>query len=72
MGFPGSSAGKGSICNGGNPSWTPRSERSFGEEIGYPLWYSWASLVSLLVKTLPAMRETGVQSLGWEDTLEKG
>ena len=31
-----------------------------------------ASLVAQLVKNLPAVRETGVQSLGWEDPLEKG
>ena len=48
------------------------SIRSPGEGIGYPLQYSWASLVAQLVKNLPAMRETWVQSLGWEDPLEKG
>ena len=32
----------------------------------------WASLVAQLVKNLPAMRETWVHSLGWEDPLEKG
>ena len=37
-----------------------------------PLQYSWASLVAQLVKNLPAMQETWVQSLGWEDPLEKG
>ena len=42
------------------------------EGIGYPLWYSWASLVAQLVKNLPAVQETWVQSLGWEDLLEKG
>ena len=47
-------------------------ERSPGEGIGYALQYSWASLVAQLVKNLPAMRETWVQSLGWEDPLEKG
>ena len=47
-------------------------ERSPGEGIGYPLQYSRASLVAQLVKNLPAMRETWVQSLGWEDPLEKG
>ena len=31
-----------------------------------------ASLVAQLVKNLPAMRETWVRSLGWEDPLEKG
>ena len=40
--------------------------------VGYPLQYSWASLVAQLVKNLPAMWETWVQSLGWEDPLEKG
>ena len=43
-----------------------------GEEIGYPLQYSWASLVVQLVKNLPSMRETWVRSLGWEAPLEKG
>jgi len=46
--------------------------RSHGEGIGYPHQYSWASPVVHLVKNLPAMRETWVQSLGWEDPLEKG
>jgi len=43
-----------------------------GEGIGYPLQYSWVSLVAQLVKNPPLMRETWVQSLGWEDLLEKG
>ena len=43
-----------------------------GEGIGYPLEYSWASLVAQLVKNLPAMWEIWVQSLGWEDPLEEG
>ena len=34
--------------------------------------FPWASLVAQLVKHLPAMQETWVQSLGWEDPLEKG
>ena len=50
----------------------PGSGRSVGEGIGYPLQYSWASLVAQLVKNLPAMQETWVLSLGWEDPLEKG
>ena len=50
----------------------PRSGRSPGEELGYPLQYSWASLVAQMVKNPPAMRETWVQSLGWEDPLEEG
>ena len=46
--------------------------RSSGEGIGYPLQYSWASLVAQLVKNLPSMRETWIRSLGQEDPLEKG
>ena len=71
MGFPDSSVGKESACNAGDPSSIPGLGRSAGEGIGYPLQHSWASLVSQLVKNLPAMRETWVQSLGWEDPLEK-
>ena len=37
-----------------------------------PLQYSWASLMAQLVKNLPEMWETWVQSQGWEDSLEKG
>ena len=48
------------------------SGRSAGEGIGYPLQYSWASLVAQLVTNPPAIRETRVRSLGWEDPLEKG
>ena len=40
--------------------------------IGFPLQYSWVSLVTQLVKNPSAMRETWVRSLGWEDPLEKG
>ena len=54
------------------PGSVPGSGRSPGEGIGYPLQYSWASLVAQLVKNPPAMWETWVQSLGWEDPLEKG
>ena len=39
--------------------------------MGYPLQYSWASLVAQLVKNLAAMLETWVRSLGWEDPLVK-
>ena len=71
-GFPESSVGKESACNAGDPGSIPGSGRSTGEGIGYPLQYSWASLVAQLVKNLPAMWETWVQSMGWEDPLEKG
>ena len=46
--------------------------RSAREELGYPLQSSWVSLVAQLVKNPPAMQETWVQSLRWEDPLEKG
>ena len=71
-GFPGGSAGKEPTCKAGDPSLIPGSGRSAGEGIGYPLQYSWASLVAQLVKNPPAMRETWVRSLCWEDPLEKG
>ena len=71
-GFPDSSAGKESACNAGDPSLIPGSGRSTGEGIGYPLQYSWVPLMAQLVKNPPAMWETWVQSLGWEDPLEKG
>ena len=69
--FPGGSEGKESACNAGNPGLIPGSGKSPGEGIGHPLQYSWASLVAQLVKNMPAMRETWVQSLVWEDPLEK-
>ena len=48
-----SSVGKESACNAGDPSLIPVLERFTGEGIGYPLQYSWASLVAQLVKNLP-------------------
>ena len=71
-GFPDSSAGKESACNAGDSGSIPGLGRSAGEGIGYPHQYSWASLVAQLVKNPPAMRETPVPFLGWEDPLEKG
>ena len=50
----------------------PGSGKPTGEGIGYPLQYSWASLVAQLVKNPPSMLEAWVRSLGWEDPLEKG
>ena len=67
MGFPDSSVGEESAYDGGDPSLIPGSGRSPGEGTGYPLQYSWASLVAQLVKNLPAMWETWVLSLGWDD-----
>ena len=70
-GFPDSSIGKESACNAGEPGSSPGLERSAGERIGYTLHYSWDSLVAQLVENLPAMWETWVWSLGWEDPLEE-
>ena len=67
-----SSVGKESVCNTGDPGSIPGSRRSAGEGIGHPLQYSWASLVVKLVKNPPAMQETPVPFLDWEDPLEKG
>ena len=72
MGFPDSLVGKESTCNAGDSTSISGSGRSAGEGIGYPLQYSWASLVAQLVKNLPIMWETCVGSLGWEDPLEEG
>ena len=71
-GSPDNSVGKKSTYNSGDPNLIPGLGRSAGEGIGYPFLYSWASPVAQLVKNLPAMWETWVQSLGWEDALEKG
>ena len=71
-GFPGTSAGKESTSNAGDPGLIPGSGRSTEEGIGYSLQYSWVSLVTQLVKNLPAMQETWVRSLSQEDPLEKG
>ena len=72
MGFPDSSVSKESVCNAGDPGSIPGSGRSSGEGIGYPIQYSWASLVAHLLKNPPAMLETWVLSLGWEGPLKKG
>ena len=71
MELPDSFAGKESACNKGDLGLIPGSGRSPAEGIGYPLQYSWASLVAQTVKNLPKMQETWVQSLGWEDPLEE-
>ena len=59
-GFPGSSAGKESACNAGDPSSIPGSGGTPGEGLGSPLQYSWASLVAQTVKYLPEVQETWV------------
>ena len=70
--FLDSSVGKQSACNAGDSGLIPGLGRFAGEGIGYPLQYFWAFLVAQLVKNPPAMQETWVQSMGWEDPLEKG
>ena len=64
LGFPDSSVDKESDHNAGDPSSIPGLGRSTGERKDCPLQYSWASLEAQLVKNLPAMWETRVQSLG--------
>ena len=71
-GFPGGSDSKESSRNVRDQSLILQSGRSPGEGNGYPLQYSWASLVVQLVKNMPAMGETWVQSLGRENPLERG
>ena len=56
--FTDSSVGKESACNAGHPGSLPGSGRFTEEGIGYPLQYSWASLMAQLVKNVPAMQET--------------
>ena len=71
-GSPDGSAGKKICLQCRTPrfnSWVGKIPR---EGIGYPLQYSWAFLVVQMLKTLPAIRETWVQSLSWEGSLEEG
>ena len=50
MGFPGDSAGKESTCSAGDPSSIPGSGICPGEGIGYPLQYSWVSLIAQMLR----------------------
>ena len=63
------SVGKQSACNGGDSGLIPGLGRFAGEGIGYPLQYFGASLVAQMVKNLPPVQETQVQSLSQEDPL---
>ena len=65
-GFPDSSAGKESTCNAGDPGSIPGSGSSSGEGKGYPLQYSWASLVAQTVKNPPAMHDPWVGKIPWK------
>ena len=60
LGFPDRSVGKESTCNVGDTGLIPGSGRSAAEGIGYPLQYSWASLVAQLVKNTPTIWDTWV------------
>ena len=71
MGFPDGSVGKESACNAGDPGSILGQEDPLEKGIGYPVQYSWASFVAQRVKNPPAMWKTWVQSLGWEDRLER-
>ena len=70
--FPSGSDHKESASNVGDLGSIPGSGRSPEEGNVYPLQYSWASLVAQMVKNLPAMWETWVRFLGWENPLQKG
>ena len=74
MCFPNSSVGKESACNAGNTGSNPGSGRLPGERIGYPLQYSWVSLLAQLVKNSPAMRVDlgSIPGLGRSPGKEKG
>ena len=72
--FPHNSVGKVSACacTAGDHGLISELGRSIGEGIGHPLQYSWASMVAQVVKNPPTIQETWIQSLGWEDPMEKG
>ena len=72
QGCLGGSVGKEPACDTGDPGSIPGLGRFAGEGIGYLLQYSWASLVTQLVKNPPAMQEIPVEFLGCEDPLDKG
>jgi len=71
MGLPANSTGKEFTYNARDPGLIPGSGKSPGEGIGYSLQYSWASLVAQTVKNLPAMQDTWIRFLGWENPLEE-
>ena len=71
-GFTSNSAFKESACSAGDSSSIPLLGRFLREGIGYPLQYSWVSLVAQMVKNPPAVQKTWFQTLGWEGPLEMG
>ena len=62
-------AGRGGPVSHRAMTWTSMTPRAYLEAAYQPYG---ASLVAQMVKTLPAVQETYVRSLGWEDPLEKG
>ena len=52
-------------CNAGEPGLIPELGRSPGEGLGYPLQYSWTSLVAQMIKNLPVMQETWIWKTPW-------
>ena len=70
--FPGGSDGKESACNAGDPGLISGLGRTPEEWIGYTLQHSWASLVTQMIKNLPAKWETWVYSLGLVRSPEGG
>ena len=71
LGFPCSSAGKESFCSAGDPGSISREKIPWRRDrLLIPVLM--ASLVAQTAKNLPAMWETWVLSLGWEDSLEEG
>ena len=72
QGLPDSSAGKESACNAGDPNSIPGWGRFPGEGIGYPLQYSWASLVARMVKNLHTMWRHGFDLWVGKDPLKEG
>ena len=61
-----------SAYNTGDPGSMPGSGRSAGEAVSNPFQFLWPFLGAQLAKNPAAMLETWVQSLHWEDSLEKG
>ena len=59
------------LCPGRAPTLTGKSKQ-LPSESALHIWFEEKSLVAQMVKNLPAMQETRVQSLGWEEPLEKG
>ena len=71
-GFPGDQDGKESAYNAENTGLIPGSGDPLKKGEITHSQYSGAFLVAQSVKTPPAVRESWVRSLGWEDPVEEG